>query len=90
MKLKSLLAQAALGGAIAFTALTAATPALAQTYTKDQLQQTFMAYLNQEGYNPNITQAGNVRFFQALGWTAVGDPADYLGHPHQQMSIALR
>ena len=62
MKLKSLLAQAALGGAIAFTALTTATPALAQTYTKDQLQQTFVAYLTQEGYNPNITQAGNVRF----------------------------
>ncbi len=35
-------------------------------------------------------QAGNVRFFQALGWTAVGDPAGYLGRPHQQMSIALR
>lgn len=35
-------------------------------------------------------QPGNVRFFRALGWTAVGDPADYLGVPHQQMSIALR
>ena len=35
-------------------------------------------------------QPGNVRFFQALGWTAVGDPADYLGVLHQQMSIALR
>jgi putative N-acetyltransferase (TIGR04045 family) len=35
-------------------------------------------------------QAGNVRFFAALGWTAVGDPADYLGLMHQQMSIALR
>jgi putative N-acetyltransferase (TIGR04045 family) len=34
-------------------------------------------------------QAGNVRFFQALGWTAVGDPADYLGLLHQKMSIAL-
>jgi len=35
-------------------------------------------------------QTANVRFFQALGWTAVGDPADYLGLLHQQMSIALR
>jgi putative N-acetyltransferase (TIGR04045 family) len=35
-------------------------------------------------------QAANVRFFQALGWTAVGDPADYLGLLHQKMSIALR
>lgn len=35
-------------------------------------------------------QTGNVRFFQALGWTAVGDPADYLGLLHQQMSIALQ
>lgn len=35
-------------------------------------------------------QAANVRFFQALGWTAIGDPADYLGRLHQHMSIALR
>jgi len=35
-------------------------------------------------------QPGNVRFFEALGWAAVGDPADYLGVLHQQMSIALR
>jgi putative N-acetyltransferase (TIGR04045 family) len=35
-------------------------------------------------------QTGNVGFFQALGWTAVGDPADYLGLAHQKMSIALR
>jgi putative N-acetyltransferase (TIGR04045 family) len=35
-------------------------------------------------------QAGNVRFFQALGWTPCGDPADYLGLLHQKMSIALR
>ncbi|MGZ4611060.1 MAG: MSMEG_0567/Sll0786 family nitrogen starvation N-acetyltransferase [Actinomycetes bacterium] len=35
-------------------------------------------------------QGTNVRFFQALGWTAVGEPADYLGLLHQQMSIALQ
>ena len=35
-------------------------------------------------------QAGNVRFFQALGWSVVGDLAEYLGLPHQKMSIALR
>jgi putative N-acetyltransferase (TIGR04045 family) len=35
-------------------------------------------------------QPANVRFFRALGWTPVGEPADYLGQAHQQMSIALR
>jgi hypothetical protein len=59
MKLNSLVAQAALAGALFFSA---ASPALAQTYTKDQLQQTFMAHLQTEGFNPNVTQAGNVRF----------------------------
>lgn len=35
-------------------------------------------------------QAANVRFFQALGWTAVGSPEEYLGLMHQRMTIALR
>jgi putative N-acetyltransferase (TIGR04045 family) len=35
-------------------------------------------------------QLGNVRFFRALGWSKDGEPADYLGLPHQQMSIPLR
>ncbi len=35
-------------------------------------------------------QLRNVRFFRALGWAEVGDPADYLGLVHQQMSIALQ
>ena len=35
-------------------------------------------------------QPANVRFFHSLGWTSVGDPADYLGTLHQQMSIELR
>jgi putative N-acetyltransferase (TIGR04045 family) len=34
-------------------------------------------------------QAGNVRFFRRLGWTALGAPADYLGRPHQDMVIEL-
>jgi putative N-acetyltransferase (TIGR04045 family) len=34
-------------------------------------------------------QPANVRFFTALGWTALGAPADYLGILHQQMSIEL-
>lgn len=59
MKIKTLLAQAALSSALLFAA---AGPALAQTYSKDQLQQTYMAYLASEGFNPNITQSGNVRF----------------------------
>lgn len=59
MKLKTLLAQTAF---VASLTLAAATPTLAQTYTKEQLQQTYMSYLQNEGFNPNITQAGNVRF----------------------------
>jgi putative N-acetyltransferase (TIGR04045 family) len=35
-------------------------------------------------------QTANVRFFQVLACTAVGEPADYVGLVHQQMSIALR
>lgn len=34
-------------------------------------------------------QAANVAFFRALGWTAVGDPHDHLGLPHQRMTIPL-
>jgi len=34
-------------------------------------------------------QVANVRFFRRLGWSAVGDPADYLGRPHQDMAIDL-
>ncbi|MCW5637279.1 MAG: hypothetical protein KIT17_28380 [Rubrivivax sp.] len=59
MKIRSVLAQAALAGALLFAA---GSPALAQTYTKEQLQQTYMDYLQAEGFNPNITQQGNVRF----------------------------
>lgn len=35
-------------------------------------------------------QAVNTAFFRELGWTCEGAPADHLGVPHQQMSIALR
>jgi hypothetical protein len=58
MRIERLFAQAALCGALAL----AGASATAQTYTKDQLQQIYMQHLNTEGYNPNITQAGNVRF----------------------------
>lgn len=34
-------------------------------------------------------QVVNVRFFEHLGWTAVGEPELYVGEPHQQMSIKL-
>jgi len=34
-------------------------------------------------------QVANVRFFQRLGWIALGGPADYLGSPHQDMVIEL-
>ncbi|MFO1287529.1 MAG: hypothetical protein U1F49_14005 [Rubrivivax sp.] len=59
MNIKSFIAQAAVAGALV---IGAASPALAQQYSKDQLQQTYLSYLQSEGYNPNITQAGNVRF----------------------------
>ena len=35
-------------------------------------------------------QARNVAFFRHLGWTSVGDPRDYRGASHQDMTIALR
>ncbi len=34
-------------------------------------------------------QARNVAFIQHLGWTSVGDPRDYRGASHQDMTIAL-
>jgi putative N-acetyltransferase (TIGR04045 family) len=34
-------------------------------------------------------QIANVRFFRRLGWIALGEPADYLGRPHQDMVIDL-
>ena len=35
-------------------------------------------------------QMPNVAFFTRLGWEAQGEPAPYVGRPHQQMSIGLR
>ena len=35
-------------------------------------------------------QARNVAFFRHLGWTSVGDPRDYRGASHQDMTIPLR
>lgn len=35
-------------------------------------------------------QLTNVRFFQRLGWTAVGEPELYCGLPHQGMEIDVR
>lgn len=35
-------------------------------------------------------QVRNVRFFEALGWSAVGGIEDYVGAPHQLMTITLR
>lgn len=34
-------------------------------------------------------QAGNVSFFERLGWTRVGEPRPYLGDLHQDMVIPL-
>lgn len=35
-------------------------------------------------------QVANVQFFQTLGWACDGAAQDYLGAPHQHMSIELR
>jgi putative N-acetyltransferase (TIGR04045 family) len=35
-------------------------------------------------------QPANVAFFERLGWYRVGDPAPYVGRPHQQMAIDLQ
>jgi hypothetical protein len=61
MNTRKLLARTALCSALAFTALTTL-PAAAQTYTKQQLQETYSAYLAAEGYRPDVTPSGNVRF----------------------------
>ena len=58
MKPITLLAQAALCGALALCAGTAA----AQTYTKAQLQETYSQHLAAEGFRPELTAQGNVRF----------------------------
>jgi putative N-acetyltransferase (TIGR04045 family) len=34
-------------------------------------------------------QAGNVRFFERLGWRRRGEPEVYVGLPHQRMAIDL-
>ena len=34
-------------------------------------------------------QIQNVRFFQRLKWTPVGEPVDYHGQPHQLMAASL-
>ncbi len=58
MKTRTLFARVALCSALALTAVTAS----AQTYTKQQLQETYSGYLSTEGYKPEITPSGNVRF----------------------------
>ena len=35
-------------------------------------------------------QPANVAFFERLGWYRVGEPAPYVGRPHQRMAIDLR
>jgi hypothetical protein len=35
-------------------------------------------------------QPSNVNFFERLGWERVGEPMEYVGHPHQVMAIDLR
>jgi hypothetical protein len=58
MKTQTLLARAALCSAL----ILAGASASAQTYTKQQLQETYSSYLATEGYRPELTTNGNVRF----------------------------
>ena len=58
MKTRTLFARVALCSALALTAVTAS----AQTYTKQQLQETYSTYLAAEGYRPEVTPNGNIRF----------------------------
>lgn len=37
----------------------------------------------------SMIQPQNVKYFARLGWSVNGEPVDYLGHPHQLMSIQL-
>lgn len=56
------LARASAGFALCAALLFAAGNSAAQTYTKAQLQETYSAHLATEGFRPEITASGNVRF----------------------------
>lgn len=56
--LATLFVKASLCTAFAFSVGTAT----AQSYTKAQLQETYSAHLSSEGFRPELTQSGNVRF----------------------------
>ena len=58
MKKSTLFAQATLCAALVLGSAAAS----AQTYTKAQLQETYTAFLSTEGFRPEITPSGNVRF----------------------------
>ena len=58
MNTRAFLARTALCAALAV----AAGGACAQTYTKQQLQETYTTYLASEGFRPELTSNGNVRF----------------------------
>ena len=52
---------------------------LAEVSVIQQGCRRFLAYI----------QIQNVRFFQRLKWTPVGEPVDYHGQPHQLMAASL-
>jgi putative N-acetyltransferase (TIGR04045 family) len=52
---------------------------LAEASVIDRGCRRFLAYI----------QMQNVRFFQRLGWTIVGEPGPYHGQPHQLMAASL-
>jgi hypothetical protein len=62
MTFPSTLAAAAATFALALSASLLPSRADAQTYTKQQLQETYTAYLSSEGFRPELTSSGNVKF----------------------------
>lgn len=62
MKNTSLLHRTLLPVAVCSALLLSAAPALAQSYTKQQLQETYSKFLADEGYRPELTPSGNVKF----------------------------
>ncbi len=62
MKITSLFLQLAGPLTVSAVLTLSAGAASAQTYTKQQLQTTYSDFLATEGFRPELTQSGNVRF----------------------------
>ena len=71
--------KACLHAAIAATVLCFAATGLAQNYTKQQLRDIYYANLSDEGYRPEVTRKGDIRFKrQGRTYTVYVDEKDPL------------